>query len=1515
MLIKPCILILQHLNDLKLFFLFKLLQNEFEDDEEALFEMELSAPPFPSSAQQQPQQQPVRGNTSKQTILRDYFGFDHLRPLQENVVNACMAGRDCFVRATTGSGKSLCYQLPPLLQNKPGVVISPLISLMEDQVNSLKQANISACALTSSCPDQKVFQNAREGKYSLVYMSPERFERWQDGIQDLLNNVGISLFAVDEAHCISEWGHDFRGSYRTLHLLRANFPSIPIMALTATATPRVQSDIVKSLRLNQPLMAIAGLDRTNLRFSAKEKRVVELDLSRELFQDLLDADTPGSCIVYCLSRKMTEEIATHLRSIGLKARAYHAGLRPADRQKVHEDFSFDAIQVVVATLAFGMGIDKPDITMVVHYGMPKTIEAYFQQTGRAGRDGSQAKCILFWANADLGLSNFYMKNLVTGESKRDFQKMSAAMEQYSKSAECRRKFLLRYFGEEYPHENCSACDNCNTQSSFRDFTREARWFAKALWDVKEKFGANVVVGVLKGSQTSVLRSKEYMFRCKMDNMDAYGSLRDLSVHYVKGLVMLFLTQGVIQDHFVGKGGQIKVYRLGPKGKKLLNDPSYVLPKIKIPSYLIQHMPPKRNAAVSIGASSTQNSPSEMPKDERDLQESLLKLRTEIAHGKNCAPYMVLSKISLDYMAKYRPIDPEHIKMVPGVGAQKAADYGSRFAHAIFVFSRSRGLETNLLQPNPTSAQSASDNNNSGWVKKLEGNTLSGSLRRRNMRNNSTAASENQVHISTVAANSSGNVTTPFCSASQSESLVCHGKPVQNLVSHRQRPVATNRASLLERAVARKGIVNASIQQKILSLFLNGSDRVWIAKAHKIRKATIEEALANALEVDEEEEIDWDRLGVAETTLKAVRKAFAELKATSSSSSSIGGGRGETNRRGWLYFSDEMTRVKRKVDADIAYSHIRFVQALLTRERIVRQRQLNHHQGGRHNTNQANVAPCIIDDLGRFCYDGKTVEPAKAVAAAAAAAAGNGGGAAQVRTAGSSRKRYVIDYTTGCKGASGSSNVLVSSQYGSSKRRVKRSQSSNMREAWLQETPAKQPRIGETSDEKTGYGTGGGQDGSSGSVDGGLSFGGGGYIDEIADEDFDVIDLSQYEDVDNVSRPTNSKQHTSQCVNNMKLDTPTAEENTGPNSDKIEPAEVKSDPKPLSRVEIAVWKLFQVEKLTIAEIQQVRLLRPTQVYTLLARCVLAGKPIERQWGRMGIKKPIASTIERFLEQKALRDRNSGVGLSAEQFAARTQWVRQQLKSDFENYGEFKMPSTEQIVLVTRLWERESVSGSRIRQTHAEDDKPERQQKHVRSQHFTTKQRNGPADAKQILLKPTCSRNSGEFGVGEGKVKEPMATIPPTASYNDIDNSLDASLDLDLGLINATTDNIIDDSLAVARPHRHQHSIGRTVPSTFGSNAESWQLNSCEENSIVKRVDSDVDNKLVKRADTNSLSTFFSGNTSGTGVQNPEDKDDDGIPDTPQPSACEVNEAVICETAEPVVAETQPETTDDDLWNSQ
>ncbi|CAM9135145.1 unnamed protein product, partial [Discosporangium mesarthrocarpum] len=418
--------------------------------------------------------------------LKKYWGHDRFRPFQLEVIQASLSGKDVFVLMSTGSGKSICYQLPAVLRRPQGrgpvtVVVSPLISLMEDQVLSLKNNGISACSVGGGS-SMDMERRAERGEFSVVFVTPEKINCWDHGLQAMRDNVGLALFAIDESHCVSEWGHDFRPSYMDLRRLREKYPEVPMMALTATATPEVEREIIANLGLREPFVAKTSFNRPNLHYTVK---VTSTDKQKELTQLLVGLS--GSAIVYVMTKKDAELVAGQVSQIvgSRGARAYHAGMAYSQRREVHRAFLRDETQVVVATLAFGMGIDKPDVRLVVHYGMPKTLESYYQQTGRAGRDGLPASC----------------------------NDLLAEMEKYATACGCRRKTLLAYFGESYGETSCEGCDYCDYtvaasnadsgSSSAKDvelYTDPARLILQAVSDSGQRFGLLVPLSLLMGTK-------------------------------------------------------------------------------------------------------------------------------------------------------------------------------------------------------------------------------------------------------------------------------------------------------------------------------------------------------------------------------------------------------------------------------------------------------------------------------------------------------------------------------------------------------------------------------------------------------------------------------------------------------------------------------------------------------------------------------------------------------------------------------------------------------------------------------------------------------------------------------------------------------------------------------------------------------------------------------------------------------------------------------------------------------
>ncbi len=402
--------------------------------------------------------------------LKTHFGYDEFRPLQQDIIERVLEKEDCLVLMPTGGGKSLCFQLPTLLQDGLTVVVSPLISLMKDQVDALKQNGINAAYLNSTLTaDEKVqiLRDVQSGTTKLLYIAPERLS--VPGFQELLQTLPISLFAIDEAHCISEWGHDFRPDYRNLNQLRTNFPTVPIIALTATATQKVRDDIVKQLNLPAPHIFTSSFNRENLSYEVLPKKE-----SFGTILSLIELYPKESVIIYCFSRKDTENLAKKLKAEGHRAGTYHAGLSADKRCDNQDAFIRDEIHIMVATIAFGMGIDKPDVRLVIHHSLPKSIEGYYQETGRAGRDGLPARCVLLFSNADKYKQDYFISLISNAEEKAQAQSNLDQTLEYGRLSSCRRKFLLQYFNEDYAADNCVNCDRCITFDALEPATVKAK---------------------------------------------------------------------------------------------------------------------------------------------------------------------------------------------------------------------------------------------------------------------------------------------------------------------------------------------------------------------------------------------------------------------------------------------------------------------------------------------------------------------------------------------------------------------------------------------------------------------------------------------------------------------------------------------------------------------------------------------------------------------------------------------------------------------------------------------------------------------------------------------------------------------------------------------------------------------------------------------------------------------------------------------------------------------------------
>lgn len=598
-------------------------------------------------------------------ILKEKFGHHDFRPFQLDIIINCLEGKDVFVVMATGSGKSLCYQIPPLVSNKTMIVISPLISLMEDQVASLIDNGVAACQLSSTQANKKVWEDAKTGKYSLIYMTPERVQRWCSNIQQLCFTCGVVAFAIDESHCISEWGNDFRPSYRTLNILREKFPKIPIIALTATATKRVQKDIISNLNLSFPLIIRKTFNRPNLSYEVKMRTTLRNDLTLKILDE-------KSTIIYCLSRKGTEEIANHLNKLRYNsAKAYHAGQNPKDKTSTHMAFKEGTLDCIVATVAFSMGIDKPNIRRIIHYGMPKSIETYYQQTGRAGRDGENSECIMFYSPNDFSMGNFYTANIKSPSVLNAFQNMYDAMKKYTISTECRRKYLLSYFDEYYKKDNCNSCDNCKDGTvPTQDITSEARWFALAAKETGERFGVTTLIDVLYGSKAEKLSQKILRYRSStssLNDLKSFGKLSNKPKTYIKALAIQLEYYDVIKK--VETTPRFPICKLGKKGKMLINNSNYKLAPIKISDGMKS----------KVSSKNQKNIETKILTKEDQLYNMLQLVCKQIARNHRIAPYRVFSDGILKKLAKHRPVTKNHMGEIGGVSNQKLNKYGETFS--------------------------------------------------------------------------------------------------------------------------------------------------------------------------------------------------------------------------------------------------------------------------------------------------------------------------------------------------------------------------------------------------------------------------------------------------------------------------------------------------------------------------------------------------------------------------------------------------------------------------------------------------------------------------------------------------------------------------------------------------------------------------------------------------------------------------------------------------------------------
>lgn len=599
--------------------------------------------------------------SDKLSVLKDYFGHDSFRDGQEQIVDALLDGRDALCIMPTGAGKSMCYQIPALLFDGVTIVVSPLISLMKDQVGSLVQSGVPAAYINSSLSYPqflRVLSNTEHGKYKIIYVAPERL--LTDGFLDTCKKIKISMVAVDEAHCVSQWGQDFRPSYLKIVSFIKSLENRPIVgAFTATATNDVKEDIKKILRLENPFEITTGFDRPNLFFS-----VIKSSSKDEKLIDLIRERGDRSGIVYCATRKNVESVCELLCDNGFSATRYHAGLDEYERRKNQEDFVFDRKNIMVATNAFGMGIDKSNVTYVIHYNMPKNIESYYQEAGRAGRDGGEADCILLYSPKDVRLNRFMIENsegndeLTIEENEqireRDFERLKH-MTFYSTTNDCLRGFILRYFGGD-KKAYCGKCSNCLSVHKLVDVTIDAQKIMSCIARTGQRYGKTVICDVLKGSKS------EKILKAELNSQSTYGIMKEVTARHIFGTIDF-----LAEKEYISADNETEALKLLPKSRDVLfGRERLVMKKVENSEKVVKTHRPE----VPVNA---------------DLLDALKALRKSIASKKSVPAYVIFSDATLTDMCKKCPETPDEMLEVSGVGRTKLEKFGKEFLEVIAKF--------------------------------------------------------------------------------------------------------------------------------------------------------------------------------------------------------------------------------------------------------------------------------------------------------------------------------------------------------------------------------------------------------------------------------------------------------------------------------------------------------------------------------------------------------------------------------------------------------------------------------------------------------------------------------------------------------------------------------------------------------------------------------------------------------------------------------------------------------------
>jgi len=594
-------------------------------------------------------------------LLKTHFGYDQFRPLQEEIIKTVLNDEDSLVLMPTGGGKSLCYQLPSLKFDGVTLVISPLIALMKDQVDALKANGVTAEFINSSLSYEEINEIQRQtqqGKVNLLYVAPERLAR--PNFQIFLKTLKVSLLAIDEAHCISEWGHDFRPDYCNLKVLRQNFPQVPVMALTATATKKVREDIINQLSLQKAKLFISSFNRPNLHYHIQPKRRT-FDKLIKLLEKYKDKPT----IIYCFSRKESEALATDLNEEGFSALPYHAGLDDLVRKRTQEKFIHDEVPIITATIAFGMGIDKPDIRLIVHYSLPKSIEGYYQETGRAGRDSLSSECVLFYSYGDKIKQDFFIDQIEDEIEKKNSQEKLNQMIDFCEGQVCRRKFLLEYFGEKQEKENCQGCDLCLTPAEKFDATIIVQKILSAVIRTGEMFGASYIIKILRGSKVSKIQERNH------HKLSVYGIVDDFSEMGLQQVIRQLVAGGLL----IKKDGDYPTLSVSNVGRKFLKERKKIV--------LIK---PREESGRAVGKSHR-----ESIEYDQELFEKLRVLRKRIANQRGVPPFIIFGDVALQEMAFYFPQSLESFANISGVGKEKLSQFGEIFLSAIKPYVMEHGL--------------------------------------------------------------------------------------------------------------------------------------------------------------------------------------------------------------------------------------------------------------------------------------------------------------------------------------------------------------------------------------------------------------------------------------------------------------------------------------------------------------------------------------------------------------------------------------------------------------------------------------------------------------------------------------------------------------------------------------------------------------------------------------------------------------------------------------------------------